>query len=68
MLVKSLYDKLFEFFIENKLMSSNQSGFRPGDSCVNRLPSITNEIYQYFDGKIEVRAVLLDISKVFHKV
>ena len=49
-------------------MSSNQSGFRPGDSCVNRLPSITNEIYQYFDGKIEVRAVLLDISKVFHKV
>ena len=49
-------------------MSSNQSGFRPGDSCVNRLPSITNEIYQYFDVKIEVRVVLLDISKVFHKI
>ena len=27
-----LYDKMFEFFIENNLTSKNQSGFRPGNS------------------------------------
>ena len=27
-----LYDRMFEFFIENNLISKNQSGFRPGDS------------------------------------
>ena len=24
-----------DFFIENELISSNQSGFKPGDSCFN---------------------------------
>ena len=27
-----LYDRMFEFFIENNLISKSQSGFRPGDS------------------------------------
>ena len=26
------YDSLFEYFIENDLISPNQSGFKPGDS------------------------------------
>ena len=30
-----IYDELFTFFTDNKLISPNQSGFRPGDSCVN---------------------------------
>ena len=63
-----LYDKMFEFFIENNLISKNQSGFRPGDSCINQILSITHEIYQSFDDSLEVRAVFLDISKTFDKV
>ena len=63
-----LYDKMFEFLIENNLISKNQSGFRPGDSCINQLLSITHEIYQSFDDNLEVRAVFLDISKAFDKV
>ena len=39
------YDRMLEFFIENKLISKNQSGFRPVDSCINQLLSITHEIY-----------------------
>ena len=49
-----LYDRVFEFFIAN-LISKNQSGFRPGDSCINHLLSITHEIYQFFDDNLEVR-------------
>ena len=58
---------MFEFFIENNLISKNQSGFRPGDSCINQLFFITHEIYQSFDDSLEVRAVFLDISKSFDK-
>ena len=63
-----LYDRMFEFFMENNLISKNQSGFRPGDSCINQLLSITHEIYQSFDDNLEVRTVVLEISKAFDKV
>ena len=29
------------FFIESDLISQNQSSFKPGDSCINQLLSIT---------------------------
>ena len=37
--------EMFKFFIKNELISPNQSGFKPDDSCVNQLVSITHEIY-----------------------
>ena len=58
---------MFEFFIKNNLISKNQSGFRPGDSCINQLLSITS-LYQSFDDSLEVRVAFLDISKAFDKV
>ena len=59
---------MFEFFIKNDLISQHQSGFKPGDSCINQLLSITHEIYQSFDQGFDVRSVFLDISKAFDKV
>ena len=61
-------NSLFEFFIANELISSNQSGFKPGDSCINQLLSITYEIYKSFDDGYEVKSVLLNISKALDKV
>ena len=63
-----MYNKLYEYFIEDKLISSGQSGFKPGDSCMNQLLSITRDIYQSFDNGFKVRGVFLDISKAFDKV
>ena len=37
---KLIFNKMFKFFIENDLISPNQSGFKPGDSCINQLLSI----------------------------
>ena len=54
---------MFEFFIRNDLISQNQSGFKPGDSCINQLLAITHEIYKSFDACLDVRAVFLDIIK-----
>ena len=59
---------MFDFFIRNDLISQNQPGFKPGDSCINQLLVITHEIYKSFDLCLDVRAVFLDISKAFDKV
>ena len=59
---------MFGFFIENDLISQHQSGFKPGDSCINQLLSITHEIYQSFDEGFDVRSVFLEISKALDKV
>ena len=63
-----IFNELFNFLLENNLISPNQSGFKPGDSCINQLLSITHEIYNSFDEGLEVRSVFLDISKAFDKV
>ena len=35
------------FFLDKSLISANQSGFKPGDSCINQLLSITHNIYNH---------------------
>ena len=67
-LERLVFNKMFSFLIENNLISSNQSGFRPGNSCVKQLLSITHEIYKSFDNEFEVKGVFLYISKAFDKV
>ena len=59
---------MFGFFIENDLISQHQSGFKPGDSCIDQLLSIIYEIYQSLDKGFDARSVFLDISKAFDKV
>ena len=51
-------------------VTPNQSGFRPGDGCINQLLYLVTEIYESFESpeSREVRAVFLDISKAFDKV
>ena len=67
---KIIFKYLYNHFTSNNLISKNQSGFRPGDSCTNQLLSLTNDIHAAFDDRhcLEVRAVYLDMSKAFDKV
>ena len=65
---RSIYRNLFEFFIANELICSNQSSFKPVDYCIKQLLSITHKIYRSFDDGYEVRSVFHDISKEFDKV
>ena len=67
-LERLLYNSIFDFFIQNNLITPNQSGFQTGDSYINQLISITHEIYKSFDDGYELRGVFLDISKAFDKV
>ena len=59
---------MFKFFTENNLISQNQSGFKPSNSCTNQLLSITHQIYQSFDDGYEVLSVFVGMSRAFDKV
>ena len=63
-----LYNNLYKYLSSNNLITSKQSGFKAGDSCINQLLSITHGIYESLDQGYEVRGVFLDISKAFDRV
>ena len=67
-LEKIIFDEVYCFLNNNELISKNQSGFRPGDSTIYQLISITSNIYDSFEKYDETRALFLDISKAFDKV
>ena len=67
-LERLIVSEMCRFLIENNFISSSQSGFNLGDSCVNQLLSITHKICESFDDGFDVRGVFLDISKAFEKV
>ena len=57
-----------QFFIKNKLIATNHSGFKPGDSCIIQLLSLTHDIYKSFGEKYELKRVFLNITKALDKV
>ena len=65
-----IFDAIFNYMDQNSFFNPNQSGFRPGDSCIHQLISITHDIHKSFDinPSQEVRGLFLDISKAFDRV
>ena len=60
--------KIFGFFLDKGLISANQSGFKLGDSCINKRFLITHNFYKSLDDGYEVWGIFLDIWKAFDKV
>ena len=67
---KLIFDTIYEYLCKNQLLTPHQSDFRPGDSTVNQLLSITHKLYSAFEEfpSREMRAVFLDVSKAFDSV
>ena len=59
---KIIFDRIYDFLLKEKLLNSNQSGFRPSDSCINQLLVITHEIFEAF------LIYLLKLGQSFDKV
>ena len=68
--LKEYYLIIYNYLISNNLITSNQSGFKPGDSTTNQLLYLTHIIHSAFDSSmsLEVRHVFPDMSKAFDKV
>ena len=66
-LAKLVHDSLYSHVVSCNFLNPNQSGFRPSDSTVNKLISLTHTIFEAFDCNppLDVRSVYLDISKAF---
>ena len=67
---KIIFNRIYDFLLNEELLNPNQSDFRPSDSCINQLLAITHQIFEAFDSNppLEIRSVFLDISKAFDKV
>ena len=67
---KLIFNALYFFFEDHKLLNLCESGFKKNDSCVNQLVSIIHEIYSAFDCNLslEVRVVFVNLSEAFDKV
>ena len=67
---KLIFNEIYSFLDREKLFYTNQSGFRPSDSCVKQLLIKTHKIFSSFDWilSLEVHSIFLDISKAFNKV
>ena len=69
-LEKLIYDSLYSHLVSHGCLDPNQSGFRPGESTVNQLLSVTHAIFKAFDCNppLDIRSVYLDISMAFDRV
>ena len=41
-----IFNEMFRFFVDNKRITTKQSGFKPGNACINQLLSVK---YKSFD-------------------
>ncbi len=67
-LKKILFNHIYTFLKENKVLNRNQSCFTPGDSTINQLINIYNKIHCQLDNDDDVLTVFLDLTKAFDKV
>ena len=67
---KLIFDCIYDFLDQNYLLNTNQSGFRPGYSCIHQLITIAHNIFIKFDANpfLEVRGIFLNLSKAFDRV
>ncbi len=65
---RCIHKYLYNYVIDNNKLTSYQSGFIKGDSTVNQLTYLYNDICKALDEGKEVRAVFCDISKAFDRV
>ena len=65
---KLVFNHLYNFCRDNKILTWRNSGFKPLDSAINQLVYITHKIYKYLDEGREICMVYLDITKAFERV
>ena len=63
-----VYNQLFDFVSENKLLSDNQFGFRSRHSCTDALLSIQRNILINLNNKKKVCILSIDMKKAFDTV
>ena len=58
---------MYKFFAEKNVISPNQSGFKPGNSYINQLLSISDETYKSFDDEVPGIFLTFQNNLIWHK-
>ena len=61
---RTVFNGMFSFSLANRLISPNQFGPKLGDSCINRLLSITHGIYKSFDNGLEFKMLSVKLLHI----
>lgn len=65
---KIIKSRLTQFLEQNKILSKNQFGFRPGLETDNALYSVTKCMYDALDNSKKTITIFLDLAKAFDMV
>ena len=67
---KALFHEIYQHLYAKLILVQQQSGFRPGDSTISQLLSITHNIYKAFETRptLKTMAVFLELTKAFDRV
>ena len=62
-----IFNSVYQYLEEHKVLSADQSGFQANDSCVNQLLPIVDNIYSPFDTypTLDPCGVFLDMRSLF---
>jgi hypothetical protein len=63
-----VYNELYNFCMENGLLSEKNSGFKKKVGTIDQLIGLTNKIYQGLDDGDEIAMIFLDLSKAYDRV
>ena len=66
-LERIVFKNVFNYFLDNKLITPHQSGFMPGDGTINQLTYLYNVFAEALDNRKKVQVVFCDISKAFDR-
>ena len=67
-LERIVFKHVFNYLRDNQLISSDQSGFKPGDSTTNQLSFLYHTFCKALDEKKDVHIIFFDIRKAFDRV
>ena len=65
---RCVHKHLSQYLNDHSIITPFQSGFQAGDSTVNQLLYLCNEISNALDNNKELRIIFLDINKAFDRV
>ena len=65
---RCVFKHINNYLLSHNIIAHCQSGFTKGDSAINQLVDITNNIGKALDDGKEFRIVFCDVSKAFDKV
>ena len=65
---RCVHKHVYTFLVEHQLISPHQSGFTSGDSAVNQLLLIYDNLISAYDARTTTQSIFFDISKAFDRV